>query len=46
MWMKPNRSHYDRSKLRYPRDLTDEEWRLIAPGKRGGRKRTGTGLRA
>jgi len=44
MWTKQNRSHYDRSKLRYPSDLTDEEWRLIepliSPGKRGGSKRT------
>ena len=29
MWTKQNRSHYDRSKLRYPSDLTDEEWRLV-----------------
>jgi transposase len=39
-----NRGRYDRSKLRYPSDLTDEEWNLvdplIAPGKRGGGKRT------
>jgi len=44
MWTKENRSRYDRSKLRYPSDLTDEEWRLveplIPPGKRGGGKRT------
>ena len=44
MWTKQNRGHYDRSKLRYPSDLTDEEWRLIepliSPGKRGGSKRT------
>ena len=35
---------YDRSKLRYPSDLTDEEWALIEPlippAKRGGNKRT------
>ncbi len=35
---------YDRSKLRYPSDLTDEEWALseplIRPGKRGGNRRT------
>ncbi len=39
-----NRSRYDRSKLRYPSDLTDEEWALIAPlippPKSGGGKRT------
>ncbi len=44
MWTTENRSRYDRSKLRYPSDLTDDEWRLIQPlippGKRGGGKRT------
>ena len=44
MWTKENRGQYDRSKLRYPSDLTDDEWRLIepliSPGKRGGSKRT------
>ncbi len=39
-----NRARYDRSKLRHPSDLTDEEWALIAPlippAKRGGRPRT------
>lgn len=44
MWTTENRSRYDRSKLRYPSDLTDEEWQLveplIPPGKRGGGKRT------
>ena len=44
MWTTENRSRYDRSKLRYPSDLTDEEWRLVEPlipaGKRGGGKRT------
>jgi transposase len=44
MWTNENRSLYDRSKLRYPSDLTDEEWSLIAPlippAKRGGNKRT------
>jgi hypothetical protein len=38
-----NRKRYDRSQLRYPSDLTDEEWALvkpvISPAKRGGRKR-------
>ena len=41
-------SHFDcraiRSRLRYPSDLTDEEWKLveplIPPAKRGGDKRT------
>ena len=44
MWTSKNRARYDRSKLRYPSDLTDEEWGLveplIAPGKTGGGKRT------
>ena len=43
MWTTENRPRYDRSKLRYPSDLTDAEWHLvepvIPPGKRGGRKR-------
>ena len=37
-------ARYDRSKLRYPSDLTDEEWMLvkslIPPAKHGGRRRT------
>src|SRR6202045_1235777 len=44
MWTNKNRARYDRSKLRYPSDLTDDEWRLveplIPPGKTGGGKRT------
>src|SRR3984893_4184251 len=44
MWTSKNRVRYDRSKLRYPSDLTDDEWGLveplIPPGKRGGGKRT------
>ncbi len=44
MWTSKNRARYDRSKLRYPSDLTDDEWGLveplIPPGKRGGDKRT------
>ena len=44
MWTTENRGRYDRSKLRYPSDLTDGEWKLveplIPPGKRGGGKRT------
>ena len=43
MWTTENRSRYDRDRLRYPSDLTDEEWslvqRLVQPAKRGGRKR-------
>ena len=44
MWTNKNRARYDRSKLRYPSDLTDDEWGLveplIPPGKTGGGKRT------
>jgi transposase len=44
MWTPRNRHRYDRSKLRYPSDLTEEEWAhvapLIPPAKRGGNKRT------
>ena len=44
MWTPENRQRYNRDKLRYPSDLTDEEWALIAPlippAKRGGRRRT------
>jgi transposase len=44
MWTNENRGRYDRSRLRYPSDLTDDEWHviepLIPPGKRGGDKRT------
>ena len=31
MWTKENRARYDRSRLRYPSDLTDEEWALVEP---------------
>ena len=44
MWTTENRSRYDHSKLRYPSDLTDDEWFLVKPliprAKRGGNKRT------
>jgi transposase len=44
MWTQENRGRYDRSKLRYPSDVTDEEWLhvrpLLPPAKRGGAKRT------
>src|ERR1700726_1690713 len=43
MWTSENRPKYNRDKLRYPSDLTDDEWShiepLIPPAKRGGRKR-------
>ena len=43
MWTRENRGRYNRDKLRYPSDLTDEEWGhiepLIPPAKRGGNKR-------
>lgn len=31
MWTAENRPNYDRKGLRYPSDLTDEEWVLIEP---------------
>jgi transposase len=44
MWTNENRARYDRSKLRYPSDVTDEAWALVAPlippPKPGGNKRT------
>ena len=44
MWTTENRARYDRRGLRYPSDLTDQEWALIGPlippAKRGGNKRT------
>jgi len=44
VWRNENRGRYDRSKLRYPSDLADEEWAhvepLIPPARRGGAKRT------
>jgi transposase len=44
MWTTKNRGRYDRSKLRYPSDLTDEEWAMVGPlipaAKRGGNRRT------
>jgi transposase len=44
MWTNETRGRYDRSRQRYPSDLTDDEWAhvapLIRPAKRGGRKRT------
>ena len=43
MWTAENRPRYNRDRLRYPSDLTDDEWALIEPqippAKRGGRRR-------
>ena len=43
MWTSKNRGRHDRSALRYPSDLTDDEWALIEPlippARRGGNKR-------
>jgi transposase len=43
MWTAKNRPKYNRDTLRYPSDLTDEEWGhiepLIPPAKHGGRRR-------
>ena len=30
MWTIKNRARYDRSRLRYPSDLSDDEWKLVA----------------
>jgi transposase len=44
MWTIQNRARYNRERLRYPSDVTDEEWAeiapLIPPARPGGRKRT------
>lgn len=44
MWTTENRPRYNRDKLRYPSDLSDDEWGhvapLIPPAKRGGGKRS------
>ena len=44
MWTTENRSRYDRRGQRYPSDMTDAQWSLIAgmipPAKRGGHART------
>src|SRR3712207_8307785 len=44
MWTAADRERYGRAGLRYPSDLTDGEWALIAPlirpAKRGGRRRS------
>ena len=43
MWTNENRARYDRSRLRYPSDLTDAEWAhvgpVIPPARRGGNRR-------
>jgi transposase len=43
MWTTETRARHDRSKLRYPSDLTGDEWfliePLIPPAKHGGRER-------
>ncbi|MCZ8148595.1 MAG: IS5/IS1182 family transposase, partial [Roseomonas sp.] len=31
MWTVENRARHDRGRLRYPSDLTDEEWALVRP---------------
>lgn len=44
MWKPEHRVAADRRGLRYPSNMTDDEWRLVAPlirpAKRGGRPRT------
>ena len=45
MWTKENRAGYNRDQLRYPSDVTEEEWAeiapLIPPARRGGRQADG-----
>ena len=31
MWTNDNRAAYERRSSRYPSDLTDEDWALVAP---------------
>ncbi len=49
MWTNENRTKYNRDHLRYPSDLTDDEWThvepFIPPAKPGGGKRR-TDMRA
>ena len=44
MWTLENRRRYNRDQLRYPSDVTEEEWEeiapLIPPARRGGRRRS------
>jgi transposase len=44
MWTSKNRGRYNRDQLRYPSDVTEEEWAVIAPlippARRGGRQRS------
>ncbi len=44
MWTPEQRQLHDRARLRYPSDLSDEDWALVEPfipsAKRGGRRRT------
>lgn len=44
MWTAENRARYNRDHLRYPSDLTDQEWALIKPfippARSGGNKRS------
>lgn len=45
MWTSKNRARYDRSKLRYPSDLTDDEWGLGSARVRCGQEATTKALR-
>lgn len=43
MWTDKNRARYNRDHLRYPSDVTDDEWAIVGPmippARHGGRKR-------
>jgi transposase len=47
MWKPEHRLAADRRDLRYPSDLTDAEWTIVAamipPGRRGGRRQSVNG---
>ena len=46
MWTNENRHRYDRSKLRYPSDLTDAEWAVMKradPSRQAGRQQAHSG---
>ena len=43
MWTNENRARYDRSHLRYPSDLSDDEWKLVEtvdPARQARRRQT------
>ena len=45
MWTSENRLKYNRDKLRYPSDLTDDEWSHVEPKISSGETRRTQALR-